>query len=39
VRLDLVTGHAGVEAMMAVHDLAFAGHPSAELGERLMRLA
>jgi GNAT superfamily N-acetyltransferase len=36
VRLDLVTGHAGVEAMMAVHDLAFAGHRSAELGERLV---
>jgi GNAT superfamily N-acetyltransferase len=35
VRLDLVTGDAGVEAMMAVHDLAFAGHPSPELGERL----
>jgi PII-like signaling protein len=36
VRLDLVTDHAGVEAMMAVHDLAFTGHPSAELGERLV---
>lgn len=35
VRLDLVTGDAGVEAVLAVHDLAFAGHPSAELGERL----
>jgi GNAT superfamily N-acetyltransferase len=35
VRLDLVTGQAGVEAMMAVHDLAFPGHPSAELGEQL----
>jgi GNAT superfamily N-acetyltransferase len=34
VRLDLVTSHAGVEAMMAVRDLAF-GHPSPELGERL----
>ena len=33
VRLDLVTDDAGVEAMMAVHDLAFAGHPSPELGE------
>ena len=28
VRLDLVTDRAGVEAMMAVHDLAFTGHPS-----------
>ena len=36
VRLDRVTGTAGVEAMVAVHDLAFAGHPSAELGERLV---
>ena len=36
VRLDLVTDHAGVEAMMAVHDLAFTGHPSPELGERLV---
>ena len=35
VRLDLVTGQAGVEAMMAVHDLAFTGHPSPGLGERL----
>ena len=35
VRLDLVTDHAGVEAMMAVHDLAFTGHPSPELGERM----
>jgi hypothetical protein len=36
VRLDLVTDHAGVEAMVAVHDLAFTGHPSPELGERLV---
>ena len=36
VRLDLVTGQAGVEAMMAVRDLAFAGHLSAGLGERLV---
>jgi GNAT superfamily N-acetyltransferase len=35
VWLDLVTDDAGVEAMMAVHDLAFARHPSPELGERL----
>ncbi len=35
VRLDLVTSPAGVEAMMAVHGLAFAGHPSPGLGERL----
>ena len=35
VRLEPVTGQAGVEAMVAVHDLAFAGHPSPELGERL----
>ena len=35
VRLDLVTGQAGVEAMIAVHDLAF-GRPSPELGERLV---
>ena len=35
VRLDLVTDAAGVEAMMAVQDLAFTGHPSPELGERL----
>jgi GNAT superfamily N-acetyltransferase len=35
VRLDLVTDDAGVQAMMAVHDLAFVGHPSPELGERL----
>jgi GNAT superfamily N-acetyltransferase len=35
VRVDLVTDQAGVEAMMAVHDLAFTGHPSPELGERL----
>ena len=35
VRLDLVTDQAGVEAMMAVHDLAFTGHPSPGLGERL----
>jgi len=36
VRLNLVTGQVGVEAMMAVHDLAFAGHPSPGLGERLV---
>jgi GNAT superfamily N-acetyltransferase len=36
VRLDPVTGQAGVEAMMAVRDLAFAGHPSPGLGERLV---
>jgi GNAT superfamily N-acetyltransferase len=35
VRLDLVTDAAGVEAMMAVNDLAFTEHPSPELGERL----
>jgi GNAT superfamily N-acetyltransferase len=35
VRLDLVTDTAGVQAMLAVHDLAFAGHSSPELGERL----
>jgi GNAT superfamily N-acetyltransferase len=35
VRLDLVTDDAGVQAMLAVHDLAFAEHPSPELGERL----
>ena len=35
VRLDLVADHAGVEAMMAVHDVAF-GHPSPELGEQLV---
>jgi GNAT superfamily N-acetyltransferase len=35
VRLDLVTDQAGVEAMMAVHDLAFAAHSSPELGELL----
>jgi GNAT superfamily N-acetyltransferase len=36
VRLDRVTDTAGVEAMVAVHDLAFAEHPSPELGERLV---
>jgi GNAT superfamily N-acetyltransferase len=36
VRLDLVTDRAGIEAMMAVHDLAFTGHPSPGLGERLV---
>ena len=36
VRLDRVTDTAGVEAMVAVRDLAFAGHPSAGLGERLV---
>jgi GNAT superfamily N-acetyltransferase len=35
VRLDLVTDQAGLEAVMAVHDLAFTGHPSPGLGERL----
>jgi GNAT superfamily N-acetyltransferase len=35
VRLDPVTDQAGVEAMMAVRDLAFAGHPSPGLGRRL----
>ncbi len=35
VRLELVGDDAGIEAMMAVHHLAFADHPSAELGERL----
>jgi hypothetical protein len=37
VRLNLVTDRAGVEAMMAVHDLAFTGHPSPELKERRPR--
>lgn len=36
VRLDPVTDYAGVEAMMAVHDLAFTGHPAPELGEQLV---
>jgi GNAT superfamily N-acetyltransferase len=35
VRLEPVTDEAGIEAMMAVHDLAFADHPSPELGPRL----
>lgn len=35
VRLELVTGQAGVEAVMAVHDRAF-GHRSPELGEQLV---
>jgi GNAT superfamily N-acetyltransferase len=35
VRLELVSDDAGIEAMMTVHSLAFAEHPSAELGERL----
>jgi len=38
VRLELVSDEAGIEAMVAVHDLAFAGHPSAELGGRLAGL-
>jgi GNAT superfamily N-acetyltransferase len=36
VRLVPVTGEEGVAAMMTVHDHAFADHPSAELGERLL---
>jgi GNAT superfamily N-acetyltransferase len=36
VRLVPVADPAGVEAMMAVHDLAFTEHPSPELGERLL---
>jgi GNAT superfamily N-acetyltransferase len=36
VRLKPVTDEAGVAAMMAVHDQAFADHPSPELGERLL---
>lgn len=36
VRLDLVTDQAGVEAVMAVHDQAFTGHPAPGLGERLV---
>jgi GNAT superfamily N-acetyltransferase len=36
VRLVPVTDEAGVEAMIAVHDLAFTDHPSPELGERLL---
>jgi GNAT superfamily N-acetyltransferase len=35
VRLEPVTDDAGIEAMMAVHDLAFDDHPSPELGLRL----
>jgi GNAT superfamily N-acetyltransferase len=35
VRLAAVTDDAGVEAALAVHDLAFPGHPSADLGMRL----
>ena len=31
-----VADESSVEAMMAVHDLAFTGHPSPELGERLV---
>ena len=36
VRLVPVTDSSGVEALMTVHDLAFAEHPSPELGERLL---
>jgi GNAT superfamily N-acetyltransferase len=36
IRLEPVIDEAGVAAMMAVHDLAFADHPSPELGERLL---
>lgn len=36
VRLEPVTGEAGLAAMMAVHDLAFAEHPAADLRDRLM---
>ena len=36
VRLVPVTDEAGVAATMAVHDLAFAEHPSPELGKRLL---
>ena len=35
VRLVPVIDEAGLAAMMAVHDLAFADHPSPELGDRL----
>jgi GNAT superfamily N-acetyltransferase len=35
VRLAPVTDEAGLAAMMRVHDLAFADHPSPELGDRL----
>jgi GNAT superfamily N-acetyltransferase len=35
VRLEPVADEAGIQAMMAVHDLAFAEHPSPELGPRL----
>ncbi len=35
VRLVAVTGEAGVEAVLTVHDLAFPEHPSADLGKRL----
>lgn len=35
VRLEPVTDAGGIEAMMAVHDLAFDDHPSPELGPRL----
>jgi GNAT superfamily N-acetyltransferase len=35
VRVELVTDQAGLDAMMAVHDLAFTEHPSPDLGERL----
>jgi GNAT superfamily N-acetyltransferase len=36
VRISEVTDEAGIEAMMAVHDLAFTEHPSPELGKRLL---
>jgi GNAT superfamily N-acetyltransferase len=35
VRLAAVSDDAGVEAALAVHDLAFPGRPSADLGKRL----
>jgi GNAT superfamily N-acetyltransferase len=35
VRLVPVTDAAGLGAMLAVHDMAFPGHPSTDLGERL----
>jgi GNAT superfamily N-acetyltransferase len=35
VRLVAVTDEAGLEAALAVHDLAFRDHPSADLGRRL----
>jgi GNAT superfamily N-acetyltransferase len=36
VRIVEVTDEAGVEAAMAVHDLAFTEHPSPDLGRRLL---